>query len=204
MRDGTAEEHEWFTPTSGRVTGVLALLVVVMLLASAVRHPGEPYAPTLGFGAAFAGVLVWAALLRPKLAVTDRTLVLRNMLETVRVPLAAVEQVAVRQVLAVRAGGKRYVSPAVGHSLRRVVHSDVPGAKPPGADIGRDSVAMPYAEFVASRIRQRCADARAQQGVEDGSDEQFALAADVRRHPAYAEIAALLVTGLGLVTSIVF
>ena len=46
---------------------------------------------------------------------------LRNMLDTNVVPLAAIEDVAVRQVLAVRANEKRYVSPAIGNSFFRTI-----------------------------------------------------------------------------------
>ena len=65
------------------------------------------------------GVVVWCAMLRPRLWVTTSDVVMRNMFSTVRVPLAAIEQITVRQVVAVRAGDKRYVSPAVGKSWRQ-------------------------------------------------------------------------------------
>ena len=50
-----------------------------------------------------------------------RELVLRNMLSTIYIPLAAIEEVAVRQVLAVRAGDKRYVCAGVGRTLRQAM-----------------------------------------------------------------------------------
>ena len=72
-------------------------------------------------GAVLAAVLAWASMLRPALWATPDHLVMRNMLETVHVPLAAIEQLAVRQVLAVRAGDRRYVSTVVGRPLRKAM-----------------------------------------------------------------------------------
>ena len=63
----------------------------------------------------------YAALLRPRSASSRARSVLRNMIDTNVVPLAAIDEVAVRQVLAVRADEKRYVSPAIGHSFLRTI-----------------------------------------------------------------------------------
>ena len=79
------------------------------------------------WGAAFAGILSYAALLRPAVRVDSDALVLRNMLDTNVVPLAAIDEVAVRQVLAVRADEKRYVSPAIG------TRSSAPSVRAPTA-----------------------------------------------------------------------
>ena len=81
-------------------------------------------------GAVLAAVLAWASMLRPALWVAGEHLVMRNMLETVHVPLAAIEQLAVRQVLAVRAGDKRYVSTVVGRPWRKAVRTRRPGSAP--------------------------------------------------------------------------
>ena len=48
---------------------------------------------------------------------------MRNMLETIQIRLVAVEELAVRQVLAVRAADRRWVSTAVGRSLRKTMTS---------------------------------------------------------------------------------
>ena len=48
---------------------------------------------------------------------------MQNMLETVHVRLAAVEEMAVRQVLAVRAGDRRLVSTVVGRTWRKALLS---------------------------------------------------------------------------------
>ena len=81
----------------------------------------EGLGAAFAWGAAFAGILSYAALLRPAVRVDSGALVLRNMLDTNVVPLAAIDEVAVRQVLAVRANEKRYVSPAIGNSFFRTI-----------------------------------------------------------------------------------
>ena len=53
--------------------------------------------------------------------VLGRDLVLRNMLSTIHLPLAAIEEIAVQQVMAVRVGGKRYVCAGVGRTLRQAM-----------------------------------------------------------------------------------
>jgi hypothetical protein len=100
------QQVERFQPTSGRLTAVLVLLLAGVVVVVGVADWGSIGAPVVA-GAVLAAVLAWASMLRPALWATDDELVMRNMLETVHVPLAAVEQLAVRQVLAVRAGDKR-------------------------------------------------------------------------------------------------
>jgi hypothetical protein len=193
-----SDEPEWFSPTSGRVVGTLGLFVAALIVGLALTNLGEGYAWPLAFAGCFGGVLVWSALLRPRLALTPSTLVLRNMFETVHVPLAAIEQLAVRQVLAVRVGDRRFVSPAVGKSLRKIVKG-APGDGPHRTP--EQLLAASYADFVEARVRQRCDDARAREGVRRGSAEQRARGADVRREPAWLEIALLSVSALGFVVA---
>lgn len=191
MQEKPVEE---FHPTSGRVTGVLVLLVAGVAVVIGLVDPGSVAAPVVA-GAVVAGVLAWASMLRPALWATREHLVMRNMLETVHVPLAAVEQLAVRQVLAVRAGEKRYVSTVVGRPWRRAVRSSRPGAV--HAE-GTPAKGLAYADFVEQRLHVLMEEARTEAGVRSMSDEQVALAAGVRREPA------LLPIGLSLAALLVF
>ena len=85
------------------------------------------------------------------------------MVDTVRVPLAAVEEVVVRQVLAVRVGDKRYTSPAVGRSRRSLGRE--------GVQTGDDAVSraadQAFGLFVQERIRERAKDERRRLGIAD-------------------------------------
>ena len=181
MQEKPVEE---FHPTSGRVTGVLVLLVAGVAVVVGLADPGSVAAPVVA-GAVLAAVLAWASMLRPALWVTRDDLVMRNMLETVHIPLAAVEQLAVRQVLAVRVADKRYVSTVVGRPWRRAVRSKRSGSAhaegTPAKDLG-------YADFVEQRLHVLMDEARTEAGVRALSEEQLALAAGVRREPALLPI----------------
>jgi hypothetical protein len=185
---------EYFKPTSGRLIGgigVMAALAIIILVGIDGLNGSDL---TVILAAAFLGVLIWAAMLRPRVGLSQETLVLRNMVTEAKIPLASIERLGLRQVLAVRAGDRRFVSPAIGRSLRSMRRAS--GTAP-------DPVAS-YADFVEERIRHRMEDARARAGIAMMSDEQAALAAGVRREWAWLEFAALAVTGVGFVLALIF
>ena len=165
---------ERFHPTSGRVTGWLTvgLAAVVVLAGLAYRDDGFP--TWVAAGALLVGVLAWAAMLRPALWATDEHLVMRNLVETVHIRLAAVEEMAVRQVLAVRAADRRWVSTVVGRSWRKAIT-----ARPSASGEAREGMA--YADFVETRLYDLVDQARRAEGVRPGSKEQLALPDAVRR-----------------------
>jgi hypothetical protein len=196
VADGVPDEiAETFRPTSGRAMGFLGLALVLTLLVTAAWPGDQGFAPYVVWGLVFAAVLAWSAMLRPRLWATAADLVLRNMVSTTYVPLAAIEQVVVRQYCAVLAGEKRYTNPAVGRSLRdlRPLRREKEGTTP---------ATMPYPQFVEERILHLCERARTREGITMMSDEQLARAGDVRREWAYPEIVALVVTGLGFAGSL--
>ena len=145
-------------------------------------------------------VLAWASMLRPALSATTEHLVMRNMLRRSTCPLAAIEQLAVRQVLAVRAGEKRYVSTVVGRPLRKAMRAGRSAARPRG--LGSRPPGLPYADFVEQRLHQLMEEARTAAGVESLSDEQLALAADVRREPAWVPIGLTVLSAVAFVASL--
>ena len=127
------------------------------------------------------------------------------MLETIRIPLAAVDELVVRQVLTVRVGDRKFVSPAVGRKLRKVMRApraapilgpDVPDAMEdalgPTPDSEHVSTEIDYADHVEDRLRDLVAEARVRHGITRYSDEAEALAREVRREPAWLEIAGLV------------
>jgi hypothetical protein len=186
---------EEFRPTSGRITGVLGLCMCggIVVLGVVEREEGFPAAGV--WTALFAAVLFWAACLRPRVRVTASELRLRNMLTSISVPLAAIEQLVVRQVLSVRVGERRYVSSGVGRTWRQGLKADRQLKKGESA---------PYPVFVEERLNQLAEEARARQGIALMSDEQLELAAGVRREWAWPEIVLLGFTGLGLLVAVLF
>lgn len=190
------EVVERFRPTSGHVLGSFGLAGVALVVGMAVVDPGSVATPVL-WGALLFGAVVWATMLRPRLHATRETLVMRNALSTVTIPLAAIEQIALRQVLAVRAGERRYTSPAVGRTRRQALSAGAKTTTPerPGT--------MPYPTFVEQRLHQLTSDARDRAGVALLSDEQLALADGVRRRWSWPEIAMVSITLVGFVVSLV-
>lgn len=184
---------EDFGPSSGRITGVLGVAICVGIVVLGVAESARGFPPAVVWAALFGGVLFWAALLRPRVRVTESELRLRNMLTTISVPLAAIEQIVVRQVLSVRAGERRYVSSAIGKSWRQLLKSGR------GTDAGADA---PYPDFVEGRLHKLAEDARIREGIGQLSDEQLERAEAVRREWAWPEIVLLGFTGLGFVVAL--
>jgi len=198
---------EKFAQNGGQVVAVLGALVGVAMLVGWALDPGEValWVPAL---ALVIVLVVWTSMLRPRVLVQGSFLVLRNMLTTVRIPLAAVEEIAVRQVMAVRAGDKRYVCAGVGRTLRQAMkgsamqrarermgglHGGVPTVAEPG---------MIYADYVELRVRELVKADRTRRGLTATSPELDELATHVRREPAWPEIAALGASVLLLVVAV--
>jgi hypothetical protein len=187
-----------FRPTGGLIMGSLAVIAALVVVGIAVADPGGVPAEVAA-GAVLLGVLGWATMLWPRLSVTTDDLVMRNVLEEVRVPLAAIESLAVRQVLAVRAGEKRYVSTAAGRSWRKAMVGDKPSTR---KDADLPITEVDYVDYIEQEIRDRMERARAAAGIRMLSDEQLVLAAGVRREPAWLPIALIGASVLALLGAI--
>jgi len=187
------EVVEDFQPSSGRITGVLGVGICVGIVVLGVVESDEGFPPAAVWAALFGTVLFWSATLRPRVRVTGSELRLRNMLTTISVPLASIEQIVVRQVLSVKAGDHRYISSAVGKSWRQALKQDRP--RKPEED-------APYPVFVEERLHQLAEDARTKQGIALMSEEQLALARGVRREWAWPEIVLLGFTAAGFVVAL--
>ncbi|MAS54288.1 hypothetical protein [Nocardioides sp.] len=204
------DDVQRFSNTSSRVFGIIGI-VVAAAVAIQVLTSADPSYAGLAL-TVFLAALVWSAMLRPQLSLDRSRLVVRNMLSTVTLPLTAIESVAVRQVLVVFAGDRRYTSPAVGRT-RRQLHRDERGGPSgggggmmgilpnlPSAPETPETAKTSYGLFVEERIRSRVADALAQAGIKARSAQQARCAEDITRRPAIAEIAVL---GASLVTFMV-
>lgn len=189
-----AEERvERFTVWSSRIIGIIGLVGVAVALAFGVPGIGQAYDPVVYPICGLVGVVLWTMLLRPAAAVVGDRLVLRNPLSTLSIPLAAIEQVAVRQFLAVRVGDRRYANASVGRSRRQGLRDD---------QKGDELTDLSYGGLVEHRIGRLAEEARTLQGIALYSDEQEALAADVRREPAWVEIGLLAGLALALVVTL--
>ena len=200
LQDESDEVVQRFHPTSGRVTGWLTVVLAGVVVLAWLVYRDDGFPPWVAAAGLLLGVLAWAAMLRPALWATHEHLVMRNLSETVHVRLAAVEEMAVRQVLVVRAGDRRWVSTVVGRSWRKAITARrTPGAS--GVAVPQEG--MPYADFVEDRLYELVDSARSAAGVRAGSPEQLALPDAVRREPARLPLALIAVAVLVLVVSLV-
>lgn len=136
---------QWFDSTSGRVGGVVGLVLAGLMAAAGLA--GALPLGWVGLAAVFAWV-AWVAMLRPRLGVSSSDLVLRGLVSTTTIPLGRIQRIAVQQVFVAWVGDRRYVSAAVGHSRRQI-------AKPTRAARG----SMHYADAVEDMVRARLRDA---------------------------------------------
>jgi len=176
---------ERFQPTSGRFTGWTTIVLAVLVVVAGVAYADEGFPPWVAALGLLVGILAWAAMIRPALWATHEHLVMRNLAETVHIRLAAVEEMAVRQVLAVRAADRRYVSTVVGRTWRKALTSrHRPGGLADDAALA-PTEGMHYADFVENRLYDLVDKARRRDGIRAGSEEQLALPDAVRREPAW-------------------
>jgi hypothetical protein len=175
---------ERFHPTNGRISGYLGLVCAGVVLVLAVMSWDADQAPAIAIAALLGAVLVWVTLLRPALWASRDHLVMRGMFHTDHIPLGAITRVAVGQVLAVVAAGKRYTSPVVGYSARQTLRSRGGATSNRPAPTAMDT----YQVFVEERITHLSREHR----------ELHGDAGEVRRTFAWPEIAAVvgLVAGL--------
>lgn len=211
-----SEEVQRFRPTNGRLMGVIGLVLCAFVAGLFVVW-GSPRTAVLGvIACAVAAVLVWAAMLRPSVSAAAGRLLMKNLFHSVSIPLAAVDTVVVRRYLLVRAGGTKYISPAISRPLRKTVRKEMKwsggGAQllAPGLRVGDDAAALQtqdpagvqnldYADFVEQQIVALADDDRARRGIAPRSEEEYELGAETERHTAWLEIGALVVLGVAFV-----
>lgn len=192
------EEHvERFTVWSSRIVGGVGLAALAGIVLLGVTGAGGDFHPAAYAICGLIGVLVWVAVIRPAVAIDGDRLVLRNPLSTTSIPLAAIEQVAVGRWLVVLVDDRRYTNAGISRTRRQGLRDDQRGDVT-GADIS----ALSYGAIVERRIHRRAEDARSTQRIKLYSDEQGALAADVRREWAWPEIAALALLAVAVVVTL--
>jgi hypothetical protein len=185
-----------FRSAGNMLTGVLTAVVTLALAAFGAFYPDAGWPDWLIATMVLLAVAAYVAQIRPAVVLGESHLTLRNMLQTVHVPWAAVGEVLVRQILTVEVGERIYDCPAVGRSTRQMRQDN---ALPVDHPVTEDSFGL----IIENQIRQRAEEARARQGIEEASAEQAALADDVRRVRAWPEIVLLVAAVTGLVVAIV-
>jgi len=152
-----ATDVEWFQ-ANGRGTGIGVLVLWAVIAVLDVVY-GGPLA--LIAGLLVAAVLTYVAMIRPQVGMTSEDLVYRQMFSDLRIPLASIEAVEISRYFQVTVAGKRYISPAVGRSRRRVRRSALDARLGHlAAGKARDEGGS-YADVVQDATRSRITDAKA-------------------------------------------
>jgi hypothetical protein len=197
----TSAPVERFRPTSGRLLGSASLVVVVGLLLLVGLTEPNLTGLRVCLGIALGGVLIWMVLLRPRATAYDDRLVLHNQVSDWHIPLAGVEDVAVRHTLNVWVGDQRYTCSGIGRPSREMIRGrggtpssifarrDTRTGAGNAADIGH----VNYASFVEARIDELARLAR----------RERADAPAVRREWAWPELAAVGVLSLAFLVALV-
>jgi hypothetical protein len=143
-------------------------------------------------GIALAMLATWTVLVRPVVILGRDTLLLRSILSEVTLPLASIESASIRQFLVVRAGGRNWSCTALSRGRREIAKLHLKGP----------DVKVRYGDLVEARLVAAVENARALARVEQYSDEQVALASDVRRSWAWPLIGALAVLSVVFVVGV--
>lgn len=165
-------QQEMFPATNGRGTGILGLLIAAGAAFVAITAVDQSVGFPLLAGAFLFALLTYAAVLRPRVGLADDDLVLRQMFSTTWIPLAAIEDIAVRRVTVIRVDGKTFSTPALAGPPRRLRDR----WSEPEVDPRTPSAADQY----TSKIHRAMAGARKRAKVKEGSEKQAALAREVR------------------------
>jgi hypothetical protein len=214
MADQPTAGDQRFRANNGRIIGVIGLLLCAALAVVLVTTESVGVAVPGVIGSVFVAGLVWMALLRPSVAATGSELRLRTMFESVSIPLASIDTAVVRRYLLVRAGGRRYICPAISRPLRKTIRAEMKwsghSSLQPGLSLDRLGEAtgeslqtqvkseqdLAYADFVEQRIAALAANDRDRRGIEARSEEEYELGSHVVRRTAWPEfgvLAALLI-----------
>jgi hypothetical protein len=207
---GRGEPVERFKPTNGVVVGWCGIAMVVLAIGYVAAGEHSLVGLRVALGAAFAGVVIWATNLRPRVTAYPDALVLYGTVSDVTVPYLAVDDVKMGQTLNVWAGGRRYICVGIGKSLgfdtrqkmrahgagglldaNRVIR--LGGLTETGA---RHDLPTNYQAFVLQRIDDLVAAARLQHRAKEGEPPA------VRTEYALPVLVALAVTGAAFVVSL--
>ena len=171
---------------SSRLTGYTGIGLAAVFAAAVLADGYHDRDWVALLGCVTLGFAFWVAVLRPYVAIDGDVLVVRSTLSEARVPLASVEQVDIQQYFSVRAGGQTWTSAGLGRTRRQIYRLHKGTAEPGTTE----------SDVLEERIRQAADNLRAKLGVSAQDDEQFAMAASVRRlwaWPVAGVLAALMV-----------
>ena len=203
---------ERFKPTSGLFTGYAGMALAAFALVYCVLFVHTVVGLRVALAAVLAAVVIWVAMLRPRVTAYAEELLLRGSLHDTRIPYLAIEDVTITQMMNVFAAGKRYVCVGIGKGIvsdvRQRAKQERAASKGDKASRWRefsekaeraslDERAMSYHSFVTTRI-----DELVDQAKRDARRRGDDTIPPVRTTWARPEVAALVVTSVAFIVSL--
>lgn len=197
---------ERFKPTGGQFLGYAGLAAAALAVGYVLLNVHTMTGLRIVLGALFFGVVTWVTQVRPRATAYPRHVVLKNSVRDAHVPLALVDEVAMGQTLNLWVGDERYVCIGIGQTIREDLRArrrkqDVTGGGSRLTQLSlmaerasTDERAMSYQTFVVTRLEELVEKAKREPGAAPGA---------ARHVVAWPEVAALVVTGLAFVVSLV-
>ena len=203
---------ERFKPTTGIFIGWAGMAVAAFALGYVALTEHTVVGLRIGLGALFAAVVIWVSQLRPRVTAYAQDLHLQGSVRDARVPYVVIDEVTMGQTLNVWVGDQRFVCIGIGKSLGADIRQRAKKANQGSllgksrarefsdkADLaGLDQTAMSYHTFVVTRIEELVDRAKRELRFAGRTTEGV----EIRRPYAVPEIAALAVTGLAFVASL--
>lgn len=165
LPDDAGKVVETVTPTNGQAAGWTGLVVGLVMAAVAVFE-GSAWVMVV-FGLVMSTVS-WAVLLRPRVLMTERGVLLANVLVDTYLPWTAVDRASVRQTLMIVSGSKTYHGVAGGRTGRqraregrqtrkqneRIERDGSPGLSNPGQEVRarQEHIGVGYAEHLETQL----------------------------------------------------
>lgn len=197
---------ETFRSSGALVFGAITVVVSLGLAVFTAAYPDSDAPPWVPAFLVLLAVAVYIAHMRPAVLMAEDELVLRNMLQSVHLPWAAIEEVRIQQYLTVRVGAQDYSCAAVGRTRRQIRRDNLPVPTLQTLDVDRPSSgharSFSYGRLVETRIGNRAKEARTRLGIAAESPEQAVLAEDVRVVRAWPEIVVLALAVVAFVVAI--
>ena len=200
---------ERFKPTSGQIVGYAGLALALFTVGYVAVDVHTVTGLRVGLGAVFFATVIWVTQLRPRATAYPRHVVLRNAVRDTHVPLAAVDEVSMGQMLSLWVGDARYTCIGIGQSMRADVkarkRSSLEGSlgtsrwselaqKAERANL--DERAMTYQTFVVTRLEELIEAAKREHAREDTEP------GTPRHVVAWPEVTLLAVSGLAFAVSL--
>lgn len=201
---------ERFKPTSGQMLGYAGIGLSLFALGYVVWTVHTMTGLRIGLGAVFFGAVVWVTQVRPRATAYTHHVVLKNAVRDAHVPLAAVDEVGISQLLSLWVGERRFSCIGIGSSIRADLKSRRRAALDE-ADIGTsrfselrrkadmanlDERAMTYQTFVVTRLEE----------LIEASKKEHARTGRTPDEPhwqvAWPEVALITVSGIAFVVTL--